>query len=1642
MMIMRLSKQSKRIVSLLLMVTMVLTMVPYASVSADEVAQLKIDTVAAMPGETVEINAVLENAVLVKSMAISEITYDTSKMTLTNAEWLCDAEIKNWNSAQGRGVLTFGENSDANGPVFKMTFKVNSVVADSSVSISCKITLKTMDAEDNEVPISVTVIPGAVEIVNEIRGDMDSNEKKNSNDAVYLLYHTLFGKEDYPIKQNGDLDGNGKVNSNDAVYLLYHVLFGEEDYPIEEPCSHSMEYIPDKEPTCREEGIKAFYYCTACGKYFSDSNGRNEITIADTILPKGDHNIVTIPGKDPTYDEPGYTESRACSVCGYVEVAPVEIPPLEKTTVNITYVYEGKSPGAFLSSYVAENDISKFNPNKTEYNTVEKGYSLDPLTNVNAVPGYEFQGWVDGYGNPVTTIAKGEEKSLILYAKWQIQTYWVTFDCGENGPEAENIPNYANSDLKDIPDSSVHYTVETGLTLNNYNPKLFQHTFVGWSTDDGFLINKIPAGTTGNIEVHANWTANRNRATTYADYGDPIIIEDDINGQILFVYNIGRIDNVPLNDGDYLGYFEKLDATMSYTTKTFMEKEDTERISEMLSQATTQSSGWTLSKDWNELYGSSEETGSLQEKTKERTDTQGNTVGGEYFVSNSKGGSSHMSTESGGSWANSSKITTDDSWGLNSSIDINNEMYCDAQLGVKTHLGGSNTTEVSAGVEFPVKIVDVSAGVKNTTTVEGSIDGEFGVQNGRKDTSAFHADSSESHYVGTVNAAEAAGYYNSTQSASSNWNSTAGYTQSNSMHEETSVTDTLKEQIQKNTTLNVEKSTGGSEDNTFSKANTDTKESEYGTSISINQGTEDETTLSKHLIGTNEGHYRMVPMGTFHVFGIVGYDIASDSYYTHCYSVQDDSVSVQLDYSRDRATFDDCQNGEVDFEVPYEITEYIAGFVGCTNGLEISYDGVVTDFEPSVVVQMDGTLKEFDGTVVVPMYEGKDNQDGKNYTAVKVTSFEADAFKNVKDTLETLVLPIYITEIPDNAFAGFKKLKTVIAYGVTSIGENAFAGCTSLEKFYVDTAITHMGNNAFEGVGEVVVAAYDSAVADAAIKSGANRITVNLSYINDSFENRNIIIGDDGDETNGVEVSPEYFALIGDGRTYNNVQIKSTAKETMINNMVFANNTDTPIKLASETVTLARVTVEECPGFALISTAENTSIKLLGDVKLNSRSQNVVLSKNVTFGKADSGTTSKMILNGAYLVCNTVTNKQYLNVEPTVISTEQFEQYLTSCVITFEPNGGTVDMAEMSVYYGQAYGELPVPERIGYNFVGWFTEADGGTQITADTIVETLANQTLYAHWDAMAYSVNWESGEGYTINVNRTASPYANAETGELANGATIYFGDKLEISYVRSDYYFISDHGVAEITVNGDVTAEDIYAVAELNPVSDWVLASEVPEDAEVLDQKWTYTETTNTESRETSLDGYTQIGSYWVQSGSGSANYASFPGGFDTGNSIYNSFMKSAYSNSETATTKRTVSNSWAGYVYWHWMYNVGTSTGFLDRAIYYQYGYAPAAAVGSTCANYKYQYFQAFTSGTAYSPEYSNWNQGHGQYLWYNCTGVNARSSYFYRFDYYTSRYTDYYKMFQYQKVEDKESDTEVTEGGAISNVQEWVQYRAK
>jgi len=66
--------------------------------------------------------------------------------------------------------------------------------------------------------------------------------------------------------------------------------------------------------------------------------------------------------------------------------------------------------------------------------------------------------------------------------------------------------------------------------------------------------------------------------------------------------------------------------------------------------------------------------------------------------------------------------------------------------------------------------------------------------------------------------------------------------------------------------------------------------------------------------------------------------------------------------------------------------------------------------------------------------------------------------------------------------------------------------------------------------------------------------------------------------------------------------------------------------------------------------------------------------------------------------------------------------------ITFDPNGGTVFPTSGTTGTDGKLASLPTPERDGYTFTGWFTEIDGGTEVTASKVYSS--NETIYAHWD------------------------------------------------------------------------------------------------------------------------------------------------------------------------------------------------------------------------------------------------------------------------------------------------------------------------
>ena len=65
--------------------------------------------------------------------------------------------------------------------------------------------------------------------------------------------------------------------------------------------------------------------------------------------------------------------------------------------------------------------------------------------------------------------------------------------------------------------------------------------------------------------------------------------------------------------------------------------------------------------------------------------------------------------------------------------------------------------------------------------------------------------------------------------------------------------------------------------------------------------------------------------------------------------------------------------------------------------------------------------------------------------------------------------------------------------------------------------------------------------------------------------------------------------------------------------------------------------------------------------------------------------------------------------------------------VTLHANGGSVSPASVTTGADGKLASLPTPTRSSYSFNGWYTEKNGGTKVTTDTVFS--ANTTVYAHW-------------------------------------------------------------------------------------------------------------------------------------------------------------------------------------------------------------------------------------------------------------------------------------------------------------------------
>lgn len=119
-------------------------------------------------------------------------------------------------------------------------------------------------------------------------------------------------------------------------------------------------------------------------------------------------------------------------------------------------------------------------------------------------------------------------------------------------------------------------------------------------------------------------------------------------------------------------------------------------------------------------------------------------------------------------------------------------------------------------------------------------------------------------------------------------------------------------------------------------------------------------------------------------------------------------------------------------------------------------------------------------------------------------------------------------------------------------------------------------------------------------------------------------------------------------------------------------------------------------------------------------------------GGGGSGYIGNSILTNKYMYCYNCTTSNKADTKTyttTNVSDTPISNYAKS-------GNGAAAISQITYKKKSSYlstypiNDIPVPTREGYNFIGWFTDPVGGTQVTSSTIINTQNTHEIYAHWE------------------------------------------------------------------------------------------------------------------------------------------------------------------------------------------------------------------------------------------------------------------------------------------------------------------------
>ena len=109
------------------------------------------------------------------------------------------------------------------------------------------------------------------------------------------------------------------------------------------------------------------------------------------------------------------------------------------------------------------------------------------------------------------------------------------------------------------------------------------------------------------------------------------------------------------------------------------------------------------------------------------------------------------------------------------------------------------------------------------------------------------------------------------------------------------------------------------------------------------------------------------------------------------------------------------------------------------------------------------------------------------------------------------------------------------------------------------------------------------------------------------------------------------------------------------------------------------------------------------------------------------------------------------------------------------------------------YGEMPIPTKSGYIFLGWYDQKDGGTKISEDMSLELGKDKTIYAHWEK-DYLIKKDVGSYVKYSGTNGCSGDCNGRVVRSCDGYGSAYSTGFRIAYKKEGVaYLVAASGVS---------------------------------------------------------------------------------------------------------------------------------------------------------------------------------------------------------------------------------------------------------